>query len=88
MTGNDCLTNPFGTLLLFQQSQRPKLTTPSVGHLGIIPHLIKFLGSVCFPEDSPPGKRVALSELAYWECVYGQALEKKKKKLPTSTWLT
>lgn len=62
MTGNECLTNLFGTLLLFQQSQRPKLAAPSVGHLGMIPHLIKFSGRVCFPGDSPPGKRVALSE--------------------------
>lgn len=85
---NECLTNPFGTLLLFQQPQRPKLAAPSVGHLGMIPRLIDFSGSACFPEDSSPGKRVAPSEVAYDERVYGQALEKKKKKLPTSTWLS
>jgi len=64
MAGNECLTNPFETLLVFQQSQRPKLAAPSVARLGMIPHLIKFSGSVCFPEESSPGKRVALSEAA------------------------
>lgn len=88
MPGNEFLTNPFGTLLLFQESQRPKLAAPSVSHFGMVPHLIKFSGKVCFPEDSSPGRSVALSEGAYCDCVYGQALEKKKKTLPTSTWLS
>lgn len=56
MTGNECSTNLFGTLVLFQQSKRPKLPAPSVGHFGLIEHLLKFSGSACFLEDSPPGK--------------------------------
>lgn len=87
MTGNECLANPFGTLLLFQQSQRHQLAAPSVGHLGMIPHLIKFSGSVCFPEDSSPGQRVALSEAAYCVCMVKHLKRRKRNCLPVPGFL-
>lgn len=78
VTGNEGLTNPFATLLVFQESQRPELAAPSVWHLAMMPHLRKFSGSVCFPEDSLSGKRVSVSEVAFCEGVCGQALEEKE----------